>query len=129
MPKKCEKCYHGVRVYACPCDCHLKLRTDQQNRALHVYFELLAEELNDAGLDMRKVLKPSIDIPWTKSSVKEYLWRPIQYATTQKKSTTKLLKQKDIDIIYETLNRHLSQIFGISVPFPSVENDINNIKE
>ena len=55
-------------------------RTLQQNKAAHKYFELLAESLNDAGLDMKKTLKPEIDIPWSKESVKEYLFKPVAEA-------------------------------------------------
>ena len=98
-------------------------RTIRQNNALHKYFELLAEELNEAGLDMKKTLKPSIDIPWDKHGVKEYLWRPIQEAMLGKKSTTKL-NTKEIDKIYDTLNRHLSERFGLTVLFPSSEENI-----
>ena len=43
-----------------------KQRTLQQNKALHKYFEILADTLNEAGLDARVVLKPEIEIPWTK---------------------------------------------------------------
>ena len=96
-------------------------RTIKQNKALHVYFELLAETLNSCGLDMRVVLKPEIDIPWAKESVKEYLWRPIQKAQLQKRSTTEL-NRKDINIIYETLNRFLGEKLGVHMPFPSLEN-------
>lgn len=96
------------------------LRTTQQNKALHVYFRLLADTLNEAGLDQRKVLKPSIDIPWDAKSIKEQLWRPIQNAQIHKKST-KDLETTEIDKIYDTLNRHLSEKFGVSVPFPSEE--------
>ena len=60
----------------------MALRTGQQNRALHKGCELLADALNDAGLDMRVVLKPEINIPWTKTSVKEYIIRPIMRAMT-----------------------------------------------
>jgi len=95
-------------------------RTIKQNRALHKYFELVAGTLNEAGLDMRKTLKPEIDIPWSKESVKEYLWRPIQKAQLQKRSTTEL-DRKDINIIYETLNRFLGEKLGVHTPFPSLE--------
>jgi hypothetical protein len=97
-----------------------KQRTQQQNRALHLFYTMLAEELNNAGLDQRKVLKPSIDIPWTLESVKNQLWRPIQEAMLSKKSTTEL-ESKDIDKVYEVLMRHLGQSFGITVMFPSEE--------
>lgn len=96
-------------------------RTDQQNKALHLFFRELAETLNDAGLDQRKVLKPGIDIPWTEDAIKEALWRPIQLSYLRKKSTTELTT-KDIDRIYDILNRHLSEKFCISLPpFPSIE--------
>lgn len=93
-------------------------RTLSQNRALHLYFTMLAEALNDAGLDMRKVLKPGIDIPWTSKMVKEHLWRPIQKIYLEKKSTTELTTI-DPTVIHDILNRHLSEKFGITVEFPS----------
>ena len=97
-----------------------KQRTILQNRALHLLFTHLAEALNEAGLDMRRTLKPEIDIPWTSENIKEFLWRPIQEAQLSKKSTTELTT-KEIDEIFETLNRHISVKFGLHIPFPSIE--------
>lgn len=97
-----------------------KPRTNRQNSALHKLFDMLAEALNDAGLDMRKTLKPGVEIPWTQANVKEYLWRPIQKAQLDKQSTTELTT-KDIDKVYETLNRYLGDKHGLHVEFPSVE--------
>ncbi len=96
-------------------------RTTQQNKALHLYYKLVAEALNDAGLDMRKTLKEQIDIPWSMGTVKEYLWRPVQKILIQKESTTELDKGQEITRIYEVLNRHLGEKFGIYVPFPTSE--------
>ena len=98
----------------------VKPRTESQNKALHVYFTQLAETLNDAGLDMRKTLKPEINIPWTGTSIKEFLWRPVMTAQLGKEST-KELSTKDIDTIFDTINRHLSEKFGVTVPFPSID--------
>jgi len=98
-----------------------KKRTSQQNRALHKYFELLAEELNDAGLDVKEVLKPSVDIEWTGELIKEYIWRPVQFAQLKKKSTTQLTTS-EIDQIYEIITRHLGQKFGLFVEFPHEDN-------
>jgi len=95
-------------------------RTDQQNKALHVLFNLLAQTLNDAGLDMRKTLKPDIDIPWTGVTVKEYLWRPIQRAQLDKESTTELTTI-EIDKVFDTINKHLGEKHGLHVPFPSID--------
>ena len=97
-----------------------KQRTIQQNRALHLWFTLLAETLNSAGLDMRTVLKPSIDISWTSTNIKEYLWRPVQYHLLKKKSTRNLTKS-EIDPVWNEINRFLSEKHCIHVPFPSLE--------
>lgn len=100
-------------------------RTQRQNRALHKLFEMLAQNLSDAGLDMRKTLSPGIEIPWTAASVKEYLWRPVQKAQLNKTSTTELTT-KEIDEVFDTLNRHLGQKFSLHVPFPSIEDVIHD---
>lgn len=97
-----------------------KKRTNQQNKAIHVMFQLLADTLNEAGLDMRRTLKHDVEIPWNAGTVKEYLWRPIQNAQLQKKSTTELTT-KEIDAVFETLNRHLADRFSLHIPFPSIE--------
>jgi hypothetical protein len=76
--------------------------------------------LNEAGLDMRRTLKPEIDISWTQGTVKEYLWRPVQLAQLQKESTTELTTT-EIDDVFNTINRHLGEKFGLHVPFPSIE--------
>lgn len=97
-----------------------ELRTSQQNKAIHVLFKLYADTLNDSGLDMRKTLKPEIDIPWTGESVKEYLWKPVQKAQVNKDSTTELTT-KEIDQVFDTLNKHIGEKFGLHIPFPSIE--------
>lgn len=108
-------------------------RTKQQNKALHVLFTLLANTLNENGLDMKKTLKPTVEIPWSGPSVKEYLWRPVQQAQFNKKSTTELTTV-EIDEVFDTINKHLGEKFGLHVPFPSIEELIfqyevkNNIK-
>ena len=105
-----------------------KQRTAQQNRALHVYFTLIADALNDAGLDMKKVLKPEVEIPWSPMSVKEFLWRPVMKAQLHKQSTTEM-STRDIDTVFDTINRFLGDKFGVHEPFPSIEEIINLIKE
>ena len=95
-------------------------RTPTQNNALHLYFEQLAETLNNAGLDVRVVLKPDVDIPWSKTMVKELLWRPIQKIYLKKKSTTRLTRA-EVDQVYKILDRHLADKFGVLVDFPSLE--------
>lgn len=95
-----------------------KIRTHQQHKALWVYFTQLAEALNDAGLDQRVVLKPSVAILWDKNSVHKYLWKGIQEVMLGKESTTELTT-KEIDKVYDVLNRHLGETTGVTVEFPS----------
>ena len=96
-------------------------RTIVQNSAMHKYFSLVAEALNDAGLDMKQVIKA--DVQWTMFSVKEYMWKALQKALLQKESTT-LLNKDEIDVVYENMNRLTASKFGISIPFPSIESMI-----
>lgn len=98
--------------------CKIKRRTEQQNKALHLWFTLLAEALNSAGYDMKKVMH--VDIPWTDYNIKEFLWRPVQKAMFGKVSTTQL-DTGDIDKIYDVVNKTIAERTGIHVPFPSIE--------
>lgn len=93
-------------------------RTLSQNSSLHVYFDLLAKELNDAGYTVQIVMKQKVDLDWDKEKVKELLWRPAQKAILRKHSTTALGKFSEIDLVYEHLNRHIGEKFGIHIPWP-----------
>ena len=95
-------------------------RTGAQNRAMHVGFELIATTLNDAGLDIRAVLKQEIEIPWTKDTVKEYLWKPVMKLAVGKQSTRELDKVGEIERVWDVVMRHLSQNHHIEyIPFPN----------
>lgn len=94
-------------------------RTNQQNRALHKFFQLLADEFNSAGYSIQHVLKYfTVDLDWNTESVKEIVWKPLQQALLKKKSTTQLDKQIDINTVYDHLNRSLGEKLNIHVPFP-----------
>lgn len=94
-------------------------RTLTQNAAIHVYFELLAEALNDAGKELKKMLMANeVDIPWCKDSVKALLWKPIQAAMEKGDSTTEL-STVTVSEVYLVLSRHISSNYGVNVEFPS----------
>jgi len=65
-------------------------RTTKQNKSLHKYCELKAQQLNDAGLDMRVTLKPEISLEWTPESFKKYMLKAFTRLMYDKKSTTEL---------------------------------------
>jgi len=93
-------------------------RTSPQNRALHLFFKLLANAFNDAGYSVQVVVKQKIDVDWNERLIKDLIWRPAQIAILNIESTKDLAKQNQIDKVYEHLNRHIGEKFGIHVPFP-----------
>ena len=95
-----------------------KARSNQQNRALHKYFSMLADKLNDGGLDIRKTIKSDVDMPWSAEWVKELLWKPLQKAMFDVDSTAKM-KRADYTKVYDVLNRHTASKLGVSVAWPS----------
>tara|TARA_Y100001951_G_scaffold105178_1_gene120470 strand:+ start:2463 stop:2885 length:423 start_codon:yes stop_codon:yes gene_type:complete len=92
-----------------------KQRSLTQNAAMHLWFGWMAETLNDAGYDMRRTLKHDADMPWSPATVKEFLWRPIQQALTQKRSTTEITTVEPTEI-YDVLCRHLGEKLGVQCP-------------
>jgi len=97
------------------------IRTTKQNRALHLWYTLLAKRMVQQGLDMRKVLEPSIEITPTKDLVKNYIWRPVQIAKFEKVSTTQI-NHEELQEIYNDVDKHFLQEHKIFIPFPSIEN-------
>jgi len=98
-----------------------KNRTLTQNASLHKYCAMLATALNEAGLDMQTVLAEGTSIPWSEAKVKEDIWRTVQKAALGKESTTKL-ETHEVSKVYDIVNRHISETFGVFVPFPSKDN-------
>lgn len=96
-----------------------KKRTLQQNKALHKLFQIICDELNDAGLDVMTTLHQEMEIPWTPTMIKELLWRPTMRAMLGKESTTEMTT-KDLDTIFEPIARYLAKK-GIETHFPSIE--------
>lgn len=102
-----------------------RVRTLTQNAALHKYFELLAKELNDNGITVQKLLSQAIELNWNARTIKELLWKPIQEALLAKKSTTELDKVKDIDEVWEHINKYIGTNWGLYVEWPHRDpNDI-----
>lgn len=86
-----------------------------QRRALHLFCEMLADQLNASGLDQRKVLKPRVAIPWSKETVKEYLWKPLQEATIGVESTNDAMRH-EYGRVYDVLAQHMATEFNLCIP-------------
>lgn len=101
-------------------------RTVKQNSSMHKYFSLVSKALNDGGFSVQKVvaLFKKADIHWTMLSVKDVVWRNIQIAILNKKSTT-TLDSNEVTKVYKYVDFYLTDKVGIeSVPFPSIESMI-----
>ena len=96
-----------------------KHRTAQQNRALHLWFRHVSKVLNDSGLDQKAVIQAlvdrGLDVPWTESSVKENIWRPVFRAMAGKESTTEA-DRTEFDAEYRALCKYFAQEFGVQLP-------------
>ena len=97
-------------------------RTQQQNKALHVYFTLISHELNELGLEFSYIGLNNNDfaLRYSPEIVKEFIFKPIILTMFGLKSTTKLTSiqiNETIDVITKFFANK-----GISLDFPSVEN-------
>lgn len=97
----------------------IKRRTLKQNSALWKYLTLLAEEMDGAGLDMREAI--SVPIQPTKDNVKSEMWDRVQMALFPEIDSSRKLSTRQIQQVYENMNRFTAQKFGISVEWPSEE--------
>jgi hypothetical protein len=99
--------------------------TSKQRKAMHLYFEMLAEELNNTEYDVKAFMEKvdyQIDVPWTKAFIKEQIWKPIQFAILQKESTEDMTNS-EVDKVYEVVNERIAAAMGVYVPFPTEENN------
>jgi len=93
------------------------IRSLQQNRAMHLWFEHIADELNDAGIE-KKLTVGTVDVPWSKDTVK-ILFKKIAKAQLDKWETSKMTRE-EFSKVQETMNRFLAEQ-GLHIPFPSIE--------
>ena len=96
--------------------------TRQQQKALHVFLAMKAQQCRDAGITAQMAFNKTIELEMSDEMMKE-IWRQVQKALYGKKSTTQLSKQGEIDEIAEHLNRFFAgNDFNLpGIDFPSEE--------
>lgn len=96
-------------------------RTSLQNRALHKFFVLISQELNELGQTFKYFgLKGQIlETRYTPEVVKNYFWRPIQKALFEIEST-KDLNTKQMNEIIDVTVKYFGDK-GIYIEFPNKE--------
>ena len=80
--------------------------TPEQQGAIHLYCERVAESLNDRDIDLQAVLtaKP-IPVSCTKENIKENVLKPIMKALFPEKKSTMDLGNSQVNEVYEHINR------------------------
>ena len=91
--------------------------TPTQRGALHLWFRLVADALDEIGFDMRDI---KVAIPPTEENVKG-VYRQVMHNMYPGKESTEELTPSQVVDCYDVLNRGLSTSLGISVPFPTEE--------
>lgn len=96
-------------------------RTAKQNRALHKYFVLIAEELNELGLEFQffGVKGKVLSSRYTPNTVKDFFWRPLQIALFNIEST-KELNTKQMNEIIDVITKFFGDK-GVYIEFPNKE--------
>lgn len=104
-----------------------RTRSSQQNRAMHKFFTIIADELNNIGATfIYEFGKETIEIPYTSELIKETLWKPIQKALFNKDSTSEITTE-EINKVIDVITLKFGEM-GIPIMFPNkfdllLEND------
>ena len=101
---------------------NIETRTSTQNRALHKFFVLICEQLNEMGMEFYYSGIKGADMctRYTPDIVKEFFWKPIQKTLFDIESTTKINTQQ-INEISDVIIKWFGEK-GIVLEFPRKEN-------
>ena len=94
-------------------------RSSQQNRALHLFFRMVADQLNELGLEFHYSGLKGLELTtrYTEDIVKNFVWRPIQIAMFDKESTRKI-NHEEINEILDVITKFFGDR-GVPVYFPN----------
>ena len=98
-----------------------KTRTGQQNRALHLWLRMMADAMNNAGINTRglfSALREGFELPIGLEDVKKIV---NQVSKDRFGRTTSKLTTTEIQELYEICNAAFGQSVGISLPWPHME--------
>lgn len=101
----------------------VKTRSSAQNRAIHMYMTMIAEQLNNAGYTFTNSL--DIEVPFTMELIKESIWKPVQKELFDIKSTMQLNTER-INKMIDVFSLHFGKK-GIYVEFPNWQVFLNKM--
>lgn len=106
----------------CPhCSKEIKKRTNSQNSALHLFFDMISFALNELNQEFcyTGVTGRELSMMYTPNLVKTMFWHPIQTALFDTKSTTEL-NNEQINQISDIIIKFFAEK-SVVLEFPSKE--------
>jgi uncharacterized membrane protein YqiK len=98
-----------------------KIRTNQQNKALHVFFNQVKNTLDEHGVTLHQFLDKfkEEDVQVSGDNVKA-VWKKILERKYYKDTTTEMTN-KELQDIYQEFNLKIGELIGEDLGFPSNE--------
>ena len=95
-------------------------RTNKQNNTLHLLCRRMAEALNEAGFEIPHPFKPDLEIPYTETSIRELIYKPIIKAMFDADSSTTLTTSQFSEAM-TTMVDAVCRNTGVNVSIPTLE--------
>jgi len=99
----------------------MEKRTNKQNNSIHKLFPQIASKCVEEGIDKKMIIEKLVEFPApvTEEFVKE-VWRDIQFSLYGVRKTSKATTAQ-ITGTYDVFNKFWGEVWGIHVPFPSLD--------
>lgn len=100
-----------------------KPKTEAQRNAIHLWFEQVAQVLNDQAIEksvvIEKLTTRGLDTRWTADSFKQDVYKPVYQKVTGGKASTEAANTTDHNICVEGLQKWAAQELHVVLPpFP-----------
>jgi allophanate hydrolase subunit 1 len=96
-------------------------RSTAQNRSLHKWLTLLADELNASGQSLGDGKLVKLPVRYTGANLKEHVLKPYLNALWPEKESTTELSTAEIQMLYQDLDHIIAERSGCHVEWPSEE--------
>ena len=97
------------------------MTTTQQNKSLHLWLRMLADDLNGAGFSVGDGVLIKLPILYTEENLKADVLRPLMKALYPDLTSTRQLDTKQTQELYRYIDHVVSERTGVHVEFPSEE--------
>ena len=102
-----------------------KQRTLPQNASLHLWLDMLAKSLNEAGYTLGDGVLIRVPVLYSKENLKENVVKPYMRALYPDISSTSELTTTQIQELYRNLDAIISERTGVHVEWPSIQGPVD----